>query len=476
MKQIKNIGLLVLTVLILFSGKMFAQTSETFDKQQILDSLTTVDEGIRKYFPRWKICEPDLQIQIYQTFVLLDYDKKLLDRQSIEVLAAPRPYEDSPFELLMITCGEASMNSVEIDANIGGSLVGFLTGSFLYQGKDRLLQAIPAKRDYCYSDIPTEIPMTQSQAETIISYLQPTNVSQAFTLSLFEQSLKIGETGFWLRSIYGNDEISMPFWYAGSAKLALQRPLYVNSDSRTTNAFPYLINAYLGASYRTESGLKPGSLMSWVPKRILNNANDGKMLAGFDFHMPFKPEVGLTVHAEFPLRNIREPYNIKAGSYGYYAKEDEDGRLHNVSPVLRNSGVISAFYHWWLNPKNPENYLRFNLGLNYTEVKEWELTDIVQPDLSILYTLHPFAEDLYTYRPREFGDWLYAKVEYRSQAAFPFGFSLQYSNQSLLGDVWIPLFGNWFYLQAKYATPLRPARPYEIKNFFMISPLLRLTI
>jgi hypothetical protein len=269
----------------------------------------------------------------------------------------------------------------------------------------------------------------------------------------------------------------MPFWYTGSAKLALQRPLYVNKDSKTSRAFPFLINAYLGGSYRIESGLKPGGLMSWVPKRILNNANDGKMIAGFDFHMPFRPQLGLSMRAEFPLKNINEPFKIKESAYGMYEKEDPtDGRIHAVAPVLRTSGVVSAFYHWWLNPKNPENYLRFDLGLNYSEVKEFGAEYVVQPDLSKLYSLYPSGNDLKTFKPNEFGDWIYAKAEYRNQAAFPFGFSLQYSNQVILGDIWIPLFGSWFYLEAKYSTPLRPTRPYEIKNFFMISPVLRLTI
>lgn len=476
MKMNKKIGIIVLTLLVLLLGDLKAQTSETFDRKAILDSLTTVDPEIRKYFPRWKVCEPDLQIQIYQAFLYFNYDKKLLDQQNIEVLAAPKEYEEDAFQILMVTCGEVSMNSVEIDANFGSILIGFLSGEFYYKGKNRLLQATPAKRDYCYTDLPTEVPLSQSQAETIINYLQPTNVAQAFTLSLFEQSLKVGQTGFWLRSIYGNDEIGYPFWYAGSAKLALQRPLYVNKDSKTSRAFPYLINAYLGGSYRTESGLNPGKLMSWIPKRTLNNANDGKMITGFDFHMPFRPQFGFSMRAEFPLSTIQEPISVKRETYGYYSYErPSDGRIQTVAPVLRNTGVISAFYHWWLNPKNPENYLRFDIGLNYSEVKEFALDSVIKNTV-YAYSITPHGEGLQLYKPDEVADWFYAKLEYRNQAVFPFGFSLQLSNQTVFGDVWIPLFGNWFYIQAKYSTPLRDARPYEIKNFFMISPLLRLTI
>lgn len=85
-------------------------------------------------------------------------------------------------------------------------------------------------------------------------------------------------------------------------------------------------------------------------------------------------------------------------------------------------------------------------------------------------------DGLRTWKPNEFGDWVYAKVEYRNQATYPFGGSIQYSNQILMGRLYLPLFGNWFYLEGKYSTPLRGVRPYEIENFFMISPVLRLTI
>jgi hypothetical protein len=33
------------------------------------------------------------------------------------------------------------------------------------------------------------------------------------------------------------------------------------------------------------------------------------------------------------------------------------------------------------------------------------------------------------------------KIDYRNQAAFPFGVSIQYSNQIILGDIWLPIFG-----------------------------------
>ena len=85
-------------------------------------------------------------------------------------------------------------------------------------------------------------------------------------------------------------------------------------------------------------------------------------------------------------------------------------------------------------------------------------------------------DGLKVYSPNELGDWVYMKAQYRNQASFPFGVSVQYSNQIFLGRVFIPIFGNWLYIDAKYATPLRGTHPFENQDFYMISPLLRITI
>ncbi|HOQ49728.1 MAG TPA: hypothetical protein PLV01_07865, partial [Candidatus Kapabacteria bacterium] len=148
-----------------------------------------------------------------------------------------------------------------------------------------------------------------------------------------------------------------------------------------------------------------------------------------------------------------------------------------VAPVIRSTGYATVFYNWWLDKSNPENFFRFDLGINYSEVRETALYHYPNTTNGLNYEITvENVTGLKTYKPKEFADWMFAKVEYRNQAIFPFGASIQYSNQIMLGRIWLPLFSNWFYLEAKYSTPLRTERPYEIKNFFMISPLLRITI
>lgn len=470
-----------------------AQTGRITNEKQVLDSLTTIDQEIVKYFPRWKVCEHDLQIQIYQTFLFMGYSKSEVNQQDIEVLAAPLEGVGFPYEILLITSGSASMNSVQIEYYMGDKIVRLLSGELVYSGPNRGdvhydgLGRQTAKRDYCFTDIPTEVPLAASQADYIMNFLKPTNAKQAFTLSLFEQSLKVGETGFWIRSTIGTDQIGYTFWAPGEAKIVLQRPLYLNEDYNTRESIPYLINAYFGGGYRLSSGLGDNSAFSWVGERILNAGPGGKIVAGFDFHMPFDPAFGISLNAELPMSKL-EDITIDKSAYGSYAADQEQVRfadgdqregleINRIVPVLRATGQVAAFYHWWLDKRNPENYFRFDLGLNYNEVREMATYDELQDNTALLtYLSVSGVEGLKTFKPKEFGDWVYAKAEYRNQATFPFGLSLQYSNQIMLGRVWLPLFGSWFYLEAKYATPVRGLRPYEQKNFFMISPLLRLTI
>lgn len=458
-------------------SRLYSQDREI---KPLIDSLTMLDENIRNYFPRWKICEPDLQMQVYQAFLLNGFDKKELNMQDIQVLAVPPGIGDKAgvYELLTITCGTSSMNSVELDANMA-KLSEVICGRISYSSGAR-----DGGREYCYQDIPPELPVTGDEASAIINYLEPTNVKHAITLSLFEQSLKIGSTGFWVQSKIGTDENGYPFWYSGESKLLLRRPLYANHNPKTLDRIPYLIDIYLGGAYRITSGLEDkNSALSWVTGRQLNIAPGGKLVAGIDFHMPFHPQFGIHANLEIPLKPIQDE-NVDINSFRTLTKPDYvdfnpgDPRygiytINTLVPVLRATGQATFFYNWWLNPAKPENFFRFDLGLNYFEVREY--ASYLDKFNSNIITATG-VDGVHVYKPNELGDWIFAKAEFRSQSTWPFGLSLQYANQILLGDVWVPLIGNWFYIEGKYSTPLRGLRSYEVNNFFMISPLLRITI
>jgi hypothetical protein len=472
MSDMKKVLVLIWVFVLFAASNSFAQKPQ-INPRDLIDSMTTIDPEIRKYFPRWKICETDLQIQIYQAFRILGYDESKLSKTRIEVLAAPRKSEQEPYDLLLLTCGEVSLTASQMQSNLGERLLNIIAGGDAFANPNTW---VDGKRDYCYVDIPPEVPVTASQAQAIISYLEPTNVTHSFTLSLFEQSLKFGESGFWLKNITGTDEIGYIFWNSGCSKIILKRPLYVNRDSKTSDRIPYLINAYLGGAYRIWSGINNKSdIFSWVPQQKINQGPGGKLVAGFDFHMPFHPQFGLHFNLELPMTELKEE-TVEADKYYSYVKtNDLTLDTFSVAPLLRSSGQATLFYNFWFTESNPENYIRIDLGLNYFEVREVYFKPT--PFRSRILVPSPDDEtiQLSTHKPNEFADWIYAKIEYRNQSVWPFGFSLQYSNQILLARAYLPIF-NWLYIEGRVSRILRTAKPFENKTFFLISPVLRLTL
>jgi hypothetical protein len=498
MINIKGVKIMRKLVIIFFISFLLLNIIEAkaqdVNRKAMVDSMKTIDPEVKKYFPRWKICETDLQIQIYKTFQLLGYPEDELDMTQIEVMAIPRVGDKmyEPFEILTINCGRTFMNTSEIETNMG-VLLDFISGSYSYLYNYQ--QDFP-RRDYCYTEIPPSIPVSENQQAAILNYLEPTNVTHSFSVSLFDQSLKIGESMFWLKSSFGTDEVGYPFWYSGEAKVFLKRPLFMNKDGATSRLIPQLINIHLGGGYRIRSGLaNQGGLFDFLPNRLLNGAPNGKLIAGFDFNMPFHPFAGFHFNYEGSVNTVEEA-SIEKKSFGRYnVPFDSDGNflvnfnpdgshsedvILGIIPILNSTGQISIFYNWWIDKKKPEDYFRFDLGISYSEVQEYAFYSLNENDPQDRklgdYMTKREVDGLKLYKPESFAEWLYMKAEYRSQSAYPFGMSIQMSNQIFLGRVYIPLLSPWLYLEGKYSTPLRDARPYEIEHYFMISPVLRITI
>ncbi len=467
-------------ILISLLGWLLAPSAkgQVVDRQELLAALKTIDTNIIRYFPRWRICERDLQIQVYQTFLLFGYPRENLDMNAIVVTAAPKVEPGMPYTLLLIECGKEKMVASEIDAYME-RLAAIISGDVIYAGPYKGEPA-DGKRTYCYEDIPPEIPPTRAQAEAIINFLEPTDVSHAFTLSVFEQGLKLGESGFWLRAKLGTDEVGYHFWSAGEAKVLLKRPLILNPDMQTHKAIPFLLNAYLGGGYRLTSGLDPNNtLFAFVPPRRLNAGPGGKIVGGFEFFLPIHPAFGIRTNIEVPLQSA-EGVQVNPSTYAKYQRStvrfeelNVGQQIVGVAPLLRSTGQVAFFYHWWINPAAPENFFRLDLGISYAEVQELAL---VRDTSGVVRLQRTGIEGLRTYHPDEFLDWLYARLEYRHQSSYPFGVSVQFSNQILLVHGYLPVIGRWLYLEAKYSTPLRDAYLFETKNFFMLSPVLRVTL
>ena len=478
------ISLITISMLLLSNIVAYSQHFSSEKEQKILNSLETLDNEIVKYFPRWKVCEPNLQLHIYNIFKQAGYPAERLNSSNIEVLAAPGQFdtENGNYQILLVQCGDAAMQPSKINLYFTAQLRKKLSGEESYSG-------VGIGRTYCYKEIPPEVPVSTYQAEAIINYYQPTDVTHAISLSLFEQDLKLGESGFWLKNVLGNDDVGYQFWSTGQVSIQLQRPLYENKDIRTSRAIPYLISLYIGGGYRITTGLNPaGTMFSWVPQRILNASQSGDFVAGMDFHFPFATEFGISAHAKVPLQSPKTK-SIKASDWGHYNIENMviDGKhepvedeltletYNNVVPIIQSSGRVSLFYNLWLDRKRPENYFRFDLGINYVGTREMALIGDPAVTPNDLEIKNDNITGLLNYKSEGL-DYLYFKLEYRNQATWPFGVSLQISNQILLTKVWVPILGNWFLIEAKHSNVLRDLHPFELKNFFMLSPVIRITI
>jgi len=43
-------------------------------------------------------------------------------------------------------------------------------------------------------------------------------------------------------------------------------------------------------------------MFSFLPNRTLNSSQSGDIIAGINFHMPFKPEFGISAYARIPAQ------------------------------------------------------------------------------------------------------------------------------------------------------------------------------
>jgi hypothetical protein len=453
----------IASLLIAVSGVSAYRASAQESDSSVFARLTSIDPELLQYFPRWYVCEPDLQAKIFNAFRVLGYRRDNLNQQQVVVTAQPISNEEDPYEILIVECGSERMTAQEMSSNIPNIMT----------------KLSERRRAYCYTEIPATRPPTQPQTEAIISFMRPTNVNHSFTLSAFEQTLKVGKSGFWLSNMMGTDQVGYHFWNAGEGKILLQRPLYENEDVSTRRAIQYLINARLGFGYRLSSDPTTSSILDFIPSRRLDAGYGGKFVGGLDFHMPFHPEFGASVNVELPLRSIDATQGVDAKTYALtdIGNRNVTAPFYESDPIatvnlLRSTGQVTFFYNWWLDPKFPENFFRFDIGINYFEVREAGM--FRDTALQINYMGIDGVRGLRTWKPNEAGDWIYAKLEYRSQNAFPFGASLQYANQILLAHAYVPLLGQWLYIEGKYAQPLRGLRPFEREHVFMISPVLRL--
>ena len=72
---------LLLVLFFNLSPLCFAELNNT------IDSLTTIDPHVMRFFPRWRVIEKNLAKNIYSAFITAGYKDQDLDIQNVQILA-----------------------------------------------------------------------------------------------------------------------------------------------------------------------------------------------------------------------------------------------------------------------------------------------------------------------------------------------------------------------------------------------------
>jgi hypothetical protein len=458
-------------------------------------SLREIDDRALPFLSKWTVCEPQVQKIIQQYFKTVGKDPGP-DLAKISLVGEPK--RNGKYELYMVKCGSATAVRKELEDTMLQSVRDLLAEPVGQEGEEKYCH------DFTFTSSVGGKTSNEIQQKVGIgenNYRMPTGGRQYFSLSLFEQYLRVGATNWWLQNVFGNDPASYLWTQAGEGKIMARRPLIDNYDNATRRVIPNILKFHLGYAYRLSDNVDTRrNLAQILEPRRLNVASEGRLLAGMEAFIPLGDDMktsvfGVNVNLELPLSAVNELGAIDQSTYTKIPITDRNRRVvvnshpagevqllddTKTTPLVRTSGQVSFFYTWWLEVEGsenpPDNIFRADIGINYLEVKE---TAIVRSTSTGLHYLA--ANDtrgLLTYRPDNLLDWVYAKFEYRNETTFPFGASLQYSNQAIMADFYFPLLGNWLYLEAKVAQLLRPTRDYEPSTgrYFMISPVFRILI
>lgn len=437
-----------------------------------LQDLTTLDPEIERYLPRWRILEADLKIKLAHYFNLQGIPVSQQDSM-IVTATFPNP-ETNAQELLSIRVGDNAAAVLSGTEKIRSEL-----GEAQYQ---EILA-----RDYQYVAIEPAVPLTEPERDRMPNVFVPANARQFVAVSAFRQTVQLGQSGARLEHMLGNDEIGYHFWTSGQGKAYAHYPIIPLSDPELrARGVPDIFTIDLGVAYRLRFGSPEDAFLGdIIAPRLLNGAIGPKAYTKIEFRLPQINDLGFAINAEVPFNKMvpHQAINANESIVSFYAPlsaRDED--FVRQAYFLRTVAQGTLFWENWLGGRdNYEHFFRIALGLSYQEVALGvverqvgaEYEPVVQDDPKGIYGTAIDYRGLI--HPKEFEDWVYARVDYLNQSGFPFGVSAQIANRNLMLTGFVPVIRNWLFLEAKYTTPLLRDNPmpWEYPSFFMISPVLR---
>jgi hypothetical protein len=516
----KTNGILVSAYLLLAAtSSVFAQApapppdTSAAGSTGVSKALREIDDRALPFLSKWTVCEAQVQKIVQQYFKTIGRDPGP-DLGKISIMGEPK--RNGRYEIYLVKCGSAVAVKKELDETMLQGVRDLLAQPVGEEGEEKYCHDFVSQSSVG-GKVSSEIQQKVGIGEN--NFRMPTGGRQYISLSLFEQFLRVGATNWWIQNFVGNDALGLPFWHAGEGRVVAGRPLIDNPDNATRRVVPNLLKFHAGFSYRLTEDVETRSfLTNIIPPRRLNLNLDGRIVGGMQAFIPLGEDMkasvfGVNVNAELAFNRVPEDRAINQTQIakprdinrtidevglldrGFEVMNDlrngvqQDPRNPNpllgapwVATFLRNTAQLTFFYSWWLDNEGsenpPDNIFRVDAGINYMEFQEAALVRRANDAGSPLFLRYNGVRGLNTIRPSSVLDWVFLKFEYRNETTFPFGASAQYSNQTLLLDGYFPVFGNWLYLEVKYARILRPLLPFEppSSDYFMVSPVFRILI
>jgi hypothetical protein len=485
----------------------------------IPNAFKTIDDRAIPFLSRWTVCEAQVQKIIQQYFKTVGKDPGP-DLAKISVWGEPK--KNGKYDLYQIKCGSAIAVKKELVDNMLQGVQDLIAEPVGAEGEEKYCHDFVAVSNVggkVTSDIEKKVGVGEN------NFRMPTGGRQYYSLSIFDQMLRVGSTNWWIHNTIGNDNAGYMFWYGGEAKITAMRPLIDNYDNNTRRVIPNLLKLSGGIVYRLndDAGNPNPKFTDLFGKRRLNMGPEPKIAVSFEGVLPLGEDnktnvFGARINYEQPVQKINESLQIAEPiSFSRVSFDADNGigrserlqllanhphfsdnpqfittpkngvDVQTITPILRTVAQATLFYTWWLDVEGsenpPDNIFRVDAGINYSEVVETALVQtggqygpIYFATANSVAAANRGGRGLVTYTPQSVLDWLFVKFEYRNETSYPFGFTLQYSNQTFMGVGYFPIFGNWLYLEAKYAHVLRELRPYETADYFMFSPVFRILI
>lgn len=411
---------------------MFRTENEALER--ILRTIQSIDTARQSDLIQWIITDRTVRSRVISALRKAGYPIAPNSVAEMTVTQIPETDMSSDKQLLQLIIDQAKLS--------GDATIARVLGPNLHD-------VINQRSGYEYTLISTE------PAQQKVQFV-------AMDASLFGGSI-VFKSGFGFAVNVGDDYIGYPFWLPGTIGTygLLRRG---TTDFRAGFEWP------LG-----QSGATPFSLSSAM------QVKERKLTGSQAFGAEIKQDLGLLseqsgkIHFGLEFRDAFTPTVSSLPSFAFQPQYQT--RLDSMNRQLGSPDslyylAISA--HGYVSYRLPDQVLRgayVQVGGGMHGVQPYSMGT---PDRNQHVGDATFEQAIVTYERKDYWE-PFVKLGYvhSADAGDEYGVSVQYSNE-LLTDAWVKLFP-WLQLEVKYASVVfRDPKPWEWKDYVMVSPKLTL--